>query len=63
MRATVGGQPFEADSWLGVVSAVMLATGVRPKYDERHEAAKQLSKGVSVVITGGVLIKPEGARE
>lgn len=62
MKATVGGWTFESGSWLGLVGEVLLAHGTRAPGDERHQAAKQLSKGVSVVI-GGVLIKPEGARE
>lgn len=62
MKATVGGRPFEADSWLGVVNRVLMAHGTRAPSKERHLAASQLSKGVTAVI-GGVLIKPEGARE
>jgi hypothetical protein len=62
VRATVGSLTFESGSWLGLVTEVLLAYGRRAPRDERHLAAKQLSKGITAVI-GGVLIKPEGARE
>lgn len=62
MKASVGGRTFESDSWLGIVAQVLLAKGTRAPYDERHLAAKQLSRGITAVI-GGALIKPEGARE
>lgn len=63
MKATAGGQSFEADSWLRLVREVMLATGARISRNEAHAVANQLSKGVSAVIGQGVIIKPEGARE
>lgn len=63
MKAKVGHRTFEASSWPGVVVAVVEATGARALHAERREAAQQLAKGVSVVLTGGVVIKPEGARE
>lgn len=63
MQAKVGHRTFVADTWPDVVAAVVRATGARALHDERREAAQQLAKGVSVVLTGGVIIKPEGARE
>jgi hypothetical protein len=41
----------------------MIATGARVSRNEGIVAAKQLERGVSVVLTKGVIIKPEGARE
>lgn len=63
MKATAGGRTFESDSWLRLVREVMFATGVRISKNEMDTVANQLSRGVSAVIGGGVLIKPEGARE
>lgn len=63
MKATAGGRTFESDSWLRLVREVMLATGVRISRNDAHAVANQLSRGVSAVIGGGVIIKPEGARE
>jgi hypothetical protein len=62
VKATVEGQPFEADSWLGIVNRVLMVRGTRAPNAERYLAARQLSKGVTAVV-GGALIKPEGARE
>lgn len=63
MKATAGGRTFEADSWLRLVREVMIATGARVSRNESVVAAKQLSRGVSAVLSKGVVIKPEGARE
>lgn len=63
MKATAGGRTFESDSWLRLVREVMLATGVRISRNDAHAVANQLSRGVSAVIGGGVIIKPEGSRE
>ena len=63
MKASAGGRSFEGDSWTGVLVAVLRAVGTQRTYsDERRDAARQLGKGYTIVI-GGVLIKPEGARE
>jgi hypothetical protein len=63
VKATVGGRVFERDSWTEVLAAVLMAVGTqRPSREERKAAVNQLKKGRTVVI-GGVLIKPEGARE
>lgn len=62
MKATAGGRTFESDSWRGIVAEVLLAKGTRAPRQERELAASQLSRGITAVI-GGVLIKPEGARE
>mgnify|MGYP001577739789 FL=1 len=63
MKATAGGRTFESDSWLRLVREVMLVTGARVSRNEGIVAAKQLERGVSAVLTKGVVIKPEGARE
>jgi hypothetical protein len=63
VKASVGGRPFEGGSWAEVLAAVLMAVGThRPSREERLAAVNQLKKGRTVVI-GGVLVKPEGARE
>lgn len=63
MKATVQGRSYEGRSWAEVLaSALLVEQKTRTYTDERRDAAKQLARGVSVVI-GGVIIKPEGARE
>lgn len=62
VRATVGTRQFQADSWIRLVASVLFAFGKHAPRNERRHAANQLRTGVTAVI-GGVLIKPEGARE
>ncbi len=63
MRASVGSRSFEGGSWAEVLAAVLMAVAThRPGREERLAAVNQMKKGYTVVI-GGVLIKPEGARE
>jgi hypothetical protein len=63
VKASAGGRSFEGGSWTEVLAAVLMAVGTqKTRSDERRDAARQMGKGHTVVI-GGVLIKPEGARE
>lgn len=62
MKANVGHRTYESNSWNGVVSLAMAAAGVKTTAYDRIQAASALEDGHSTVI-GGVLIKPEGARE
>jgi hypothetical protein len=66
MKATANGKKYEADTWKGIVAKVLVASDTRGQSyvirQERDLAAKQLSQGITAVV-GGVLIKPEGARE
>jgi hypothetical protein len=62
MKAKVKGKTYQGESWKSIVSAVLIAERQFAIRQERELAAKQLSRGLTAVI-GGVLIKPEGARE
>ena len=62
MKAKANGKTYQDDSWKKIVAAVLVAEGKFAIRQERDLAASQLGKGITAVI-GGVLIKPEGARE
>lgn len=62
MKAKVGSKTYQGDSWRKIVDAVVVDTGKFVIRQERNLAASQLARGLTAVV-GGVLIKPEGARE
>lgn len=63
MKATANGRSYEAATWPEVLVTILMREAKRrTTSSERSAAVNQMKSGVSVVI-GGVLIKPEGARE